>query len=126
MFNSEDIYTALNVSDITDLLDTYVSTPALWEATRIPQSFTGTESINYYMSGTANGGLEYGDYVYSINCRSATEAGVKIIAQAVYDEINRGIYSDYSIKISVLPIIPPADDTDLYNIPIEAVILSKA
>lgn len=128
MFNSEDIYTALNVAGITALLDDYeasTTVKALFDGIIIPQDFTGTESINFYMSGTFLAGMEYGNYRYSINCRSADYEDSRIMADMVIDSINRVSYPDHYIVCSVLQTIPPQDDTDVFNTPVEAILKKR-
>lgn len=122
MLGDNILYTALNVTDITDLLDSFGSGKALFSAKLLPTSFTGNKSINYYMSGVFNGALEYGRYLYSINCRSNDFHESKEIAVAVKDEINRNNYTNSFITVSILETIPPMDDTDVYNTPVEAII----
>jgi hypothetical protein len=128
MFSSEDVYMALNVASITALLDDYEASTtvnALFDGHIIPQDFTGTESINFYMSGVFLGGIEWEEYRYSINCRSATDMGSRTMAKAVIDGINRVHYDDYFIVCSVLQTIPPMDKTDVYNTPVEATIKKR-
>lgn len=116
------LYTALNVTDITDLLDSYNTGKALFSAKLIPEDFTGNKSINFYMSGVFNAALEYGRYLYSINCRSNNFYESKEIAIAVKDEINRRHYTNSFMTASILETIPPMNDTDNYNTPVEAII----
>lgn len=125
MFGSDQLYDALNISAITDLLDGFLTGKGLFSDNLIPQSFSGTESINFYMVSPYNGGLNYNDYSYSINCRSNTYSGSRAIAEAVKTGINRVSYSTYYIVLSVLSTIPPQDETDVYNTPIEVTIKSR-
>jgi hypothetical protein len=125
LFGSDLLNNALNVAPITDLLDVYMSGKALFQGTLIPQDFTLDKSINIYMSGIYNAALEYDQYLYNISCRDKTETGSKTIAGAVITEINRVHYPDYYIVCSVLETIPPQDQTDNYNTPIEATIKAR-
>lgn len=130
MFGSDDLYTALNQTAITDLLDDYeVSSTstmsALFDGMILPQDFTGTESINYYMTTPFNAAADNEIYKYSINCRSADYHSSLTMAYTVKETINRSFGDDYYIICIVLAPIPPADNTDVYNTPIEATILKK-
>jgi len=126
MFGSSEMYTALNITDITSLLDTYASSPALFSDDLLPQDFgADKKSINYYRVGLYDGGLEYSNYSYSINCRAKSKTESETIAQAVKDGINRTSYSDYFIVVNVLQTIPPIDDTDSYNTPLETTIKGR-
>ena len=124
MFGSEDIYTALNVSSITNLLDTWGTGKALFAEPLIPESFTGTEVINFYMATPYNGGIEIEKYEYTINCRSATFKKSAELSLAVFTALNRANGTDSFTVCSVLKTIPPVDNTDTYNTPV-TVILKK-
>jgi len=87
MFGSSEMYTALNITDITSLLDTYASSPALFSDDLLPQDFgADKKSINYYRVGLYDGGLEYSNYSYSINCRAKSKTESETIAQAVKEK----------------------------------------
>lgn len=125
MFGQDKIYTALNVSSITGLLDDYRTGKALFSESVMPEDFTGQKSVNYYMVSSFNGGLEYSEYRYSISCRAATQGEASTIASAVFDALNRSSYGDYYIVCSVNPVIPPADDTDNFNVPVEIILKTR-
>ncbi|MGD8305150.1 MAG: hypothetical protein PVF17_00720 [Ignavibacteria bacterium] len=125
MFGSDILYTALNVTNITDLLDSFGTGKALFSDNLIPQSFTGDKSINFYMTSPFNCSMEYNDYRYTINCRASTYNESRTIAEAVKDEINRSKYANSFMVVSILGTIPPQDDTDNYNTPVEARIKGK-
>lgn len=135
MFSSDDLYTALNDSTITDLLDVYKTSKtsstysALFDEMIVPREVIwstgdGTETINFYMSAPLTAS-DVEEYRYSINCRSAKYEDSRTMAGAVRDTINRVSYSDYYIVCEVLATIPPADATDVYNTPIEAIIKKR-
>jgi hypothetical protein len=107
------------------LLDDYGETKALFNSTVIPDDFTGDEVVNYYDSGTYNVALEYGDYIYTINCRSKTESGSKAIASEIISLLNRVFYNYIYVTISKLATIKPIDETDIYNTPLLVQILDK-
>lgn len=122
MIGSTELYNALNVSAITSLLDSFLTGKALFDEVVIPQSFTGSNSINFYMIGPLNGSLSYNEYSYSISCRSNDYYNSRNIANTVYETINRVHYNRYIIYTQILPTIPPFDDTDNYNTPVEVII----
>lgn len=125
MLGIGELYTALNVTAITNLLDTYSTGKALFIEPVIPEKFTGSKSINAYMTSPANGALEYELYNYSASCRAKTAGESRTIAQAVHDAINRVNYTDYYIVSSIGVTIPPQDDTDNFNTPVEIIIKKR-
>lgn len=124
MFGNDRMYAALNISDITDLLDTYSGSPAIFGSTQIPEGFVGTEVINYYGSGF-NATLHYNEYSFTVNCRSQLEYNSLILAKAVIDNLNETAVTDGRLYCSLLATIPPFDETDLYNTPVTVIMKSK-
>lgn len=124
-FNSNLMYDALNQSSITDLLDTVSSVVGLFDARAIPEFFTGFKTINFYLNGPYNGSLEWNEYLYSVNCRAKTDGESRAIAQAVFTALNRADFTDYHTTCQVLGTIPPEDDTDVFNTPIEVLLKSR-
>jgi len=129
MYGSADLFTALNVSAITDGLDNYVvgenTYKALFGSNVLPSDFTGNKSINFYMSMPFNAALDYEQYNYSANCRAGTYNESLTIAKSVIDEVNRKSYTNYFITVLLLPTIKPLDDTDNYNTPLELTIQKR-
>lgn len=124
MLNSKDMFDALNVSSVTSAIGTYGSAPALWGDILIPKGFIG-KSINFYVSASYDLRREYIQGVYTINCRAATHGEAEAIAKAVISAVNRTSYSTYYIGCQILPVIPPADETDNYNCIVEAILKKK-
>ena len=122
--NSTDIYNALNVSDITDLIDSFGDHPAIFSAAIVPQEFSGNH-INYYTAEPISGGLEYTREVWTINCRADTQHEALSIAASVFLEINRKSYSNYFLVCDVYPVIPPQDTTDQFNCVVEATLKKR-
>lgn len=119
MLNST-IYNALNVSGITALLGTYKTKTAIFSDALIPQDCTAEKTINFYASAPYSGVVEYSELIYTINCRAKTMKDSQTIAAAVRTAINRVSGIDYYITVDIIPTIPPADDRDNYNTPVEA------
>jgi len=118
MFGATEIYTALNVVGITNLLDTYGAGKALFNDSLIPDNFTGKKSINFYLISPIIGASELEEYEYSVNCRAATFDKSLTMAYTVHSALNR-VHGIDSFKLSsVLQTIPPQDSTDVYNTPI--------
>lgn len=122
MFDYKDgtyIYNVLtNDSTVTTLVGT-----AIYNDLLIPQDETSLDTINYYPIQPYNGGLEYFNRTWSVNCRSKSLITSRDIAKAVYEALNR-VSGDSDSKtyfgiVSVLPTLPPFDDTDVYNTPID-------
>lgn len=131
-FNTE-ILTALNVSAIMSLLDTYYDDvtntllPALWASNEIPEVFDAEnqKSINFFRVTPINNTIEYGQSDYQASCRAKKEADSITIAAAVVNEINRKNYSGYTLKTSMSIAIPPEDETDNWNTPVTITILQR-
>jgi hypothetical protein len=112
--------TVLGDATLVALLDTFDSNPAVFGDIVAPSKFTGSEYINFYHSSPINTTLEYEDEVYTLNCRSATHKGSYTIQSAVIDAFNRkASRTDGFYTCNVLSVIGPADETDIYNGPVE-------
>jgi len=100
----------------------YVGT-SIYNARMVPDTDTSAETINFYMTGNFDAALEYGDFTWSIDCRSTEEAGALTIAIAVKDALNREHKSvsgyHYFGTVTILPVIPPVDNVDVYNMPVQ-------
>jgi len=117
---STNIFTALNVSAITSLLDEYTAgVPALFADTVIPEDCTAMKTINFYQVGMIDLALNYIQATYSVNCRAPTQTEAETIAAAVVGSVNRTSYTEFFTNCQLGAPIPPADATDVYNIPIE-------
>jgi hypothetical protein len=126
MFGSDELYDALNVTGITNLLDTSQSQKGLFDGRILPSWFIGDATINFYLINPFTGYFgPFKEYVYSVDCRAKTDGESRAIAQAVYNEVHRKAYSGYFILCSVLGTLPPSDDTDVFNTPCEVILKSK-
>ena len=105
----------INDSTITAL------TTAIYRARIIPESESSLETVNIYPT-SFNGGLEYFQRDWSVDCRSENEYTSQSISTAVYNVFNRANFTydgkTYYTVVSVLGTIPPIDDTDVYNTPV--------
>ena len=124
MFAENKLQSLLNTPAITGQLSTFTigstSYPMLLNGHVLPSEWGPQAStINYYLSQNVAGGLDYGDYVYYINCRAASESASRAIASTVFNTLNRLSRPDTGAVCSVMPTIPPADETDNYNTIIE-------
>ena len=124
MFGSQKIQELLDVSAITTLLDTFVigstSYPMIARGHLVPDAWGPQAStINYYTTSSIAGGIEYGAFSYTVNCRAATELRSQEIAQAIYTALNRDVQGSYGVVCSIMPSIPPMDETDNFNTIIE-------
>lgn len=118
-YGGDYIYTVLtNEAAVTDIVDTSIYTARL-----VPETDDSSETINYYRTGNLDRSLNYFDILWSINCRGSTEKLSNQIAEAVGDALNRNFDTvsgkQYYSVVSVLPTIPPIDNADVYNTPVE-------
>ncbi len=116
------IYSTLSGdSDITAEVGT-----SIYNARMIPQTDDSAETINFYQAGTLNMTDEYFQLTWSIDCRAATDYTSQKIAGLVTTALNRVNTTvggkDYFGTISILPTIPPADESDVYNTPVEIIV----
>lgn len=136
-FGNSQMYAALNITAITDLLDTRASgdtRKALWGDCVIPSQYsynsvtyktTANKTINYYRVAPILTGSEVQQIVFNVVCRGKTQADVEKIAEAVVKNVHRRTYHGYFIRCKVLAIIPPADSTDNYNQTVECELILK-
>lgn len=119
-YGREELYGLLTDSSVTDLLTDGVG--GIWYSTVLPNTTdTGDSTINYYRSTAVEGGLNYLRADYSVNCRADTMAKAEAIARAVFDVVNRHYNDSVYFVCSVLGVISPQDETDVYNAPVEVV-----
>ena len=119
------MFDALNQASITSLLDTDQGTLGLFDSRGIPSFFTKFKTINFYLGGPFNGSLENEQYTYVVACRAKTDGESRTIAEAVFDNLNRADFPDYHTNCNVLGTIPPADDNDTYNTPLEIILKTR-
>jgi hypothetical protein len=120
MFGSNELYTALNVTDITDLLDTdatMASGKALYNKPLVPNANV-VRSINFYMNGVHNASADVPEYTYTCSCRSNDYDESREIAEAIANTIDRQKVGDFWFNCNILPTLSPADSTDSYNTPV--------
>jgi len=116
-YGQAELHTLLTDSSITALVDS----DNIYYDTVVPDEDVSadTPTINYYRVGLVDGGLNYMQTTYSVNCRNVSQATAEAVARAVFDVLNRHESSSVFFVVSVLPVIPPADPTDVYNSPVE-------
>ena len=112
------IYNGLkNNISITTIVGT-----SIYNDTVIPVADISTETINFYDISPLFGGQEYFDKRYSIDCRAASSAVSKNIAELVFLEFNRNSGDasgkKYFSRCDIGQTIPPADSQDVYNTPV--------
>ena len=129
-FAANQLQALLNVSAITGLLDTFfigeTEYPMLVHGMVMDDAWGPQKStINYYQAESISGGIDYGDYVYYINCRAAKESDSRTIAHTVFNQINRLTRGQYNAVCALLKPIPPADETDNFNSIVEIKLRTK-
>ena len=124
-YNPSILYNAINVSSVTDLLDTVSGVVGLFDGRVVPEFFTGFKTINFYLSSPFSGSQEWAEYNFSINCRAKTGAESRTIAAAVFDQLNRADFTDFHTNCDVLGTLPPIDSTDVFNTPVECILKSR-
>ena len=107
-----------NDTDITDIVGT-----SIYEGLKVPGDDDSEETINFYRINPFNGGLEYFESRFSIDCRSKSYLTSRDLASNVFTAINREFATvngkRYFAVCDILTTIPPVNDTDSYNTPVE-------
>lgn len=128
-YGQAELYTILNVSSVTSLL---TKTSYIFYGTKIPElDATGAaisaqaKIINYYAEGPIDLGRDFVEGSYSINCRASIQSVAEAIRAAVLDVVNRSNSGSYYFVASVLPVLPPADATDVFNAPVSLIVKGR-
>ena len=128
-FGLTEIKEALDNGNIDAVLSDYVYTDvatglpvtmkAKFNALIIPSSLSAQASTVNYYPGVFDGGLEYGQMVWTVNCRAGTYAQSRTIAETVFTELNRSNDNNWYCLCSMLETVKPQDETDNYNTVVE-------
>lgn len=122
MLGNTEVYNALNVADITSLLDKRSTTdtkPALIGDLIIPSSWTAKKTINFYPLSPVNFSQEMTDFIFAVNCRASSMFESQKIAYTVAKALNRFSNTEAFFKAVMNKPIPPQDSTDTYNTQVE-------
>ncbi|HNX81919.1 MAG TPA: hypothetical protein PKL77_07215 [Candidatus Omnitrophota bacterium] len=137
MFGNAQMYAALNVTEITNTIDVKSkgdTAKALFNALIVPTVYsfggssvkiTAEKTINFYRIAPISTGSEVQRIVFQVNCRAPLLSQAETIGYAVFTQLHRRTYSGYFIRCKVLAPIPPADNTDTYNQPVECEMILK-
>jgi hypothetical protein len=115
---SAELYALLSGdTTLVALVDEYSDEPAIFrDCLVMPSDFTG-KGINFHLGGTGvDGGLPYTDVLHTLSCRAKLEGESRAIAAAAFAAINR---VRAGIVATVMPTLPPQDETDDFNTPVE-------
>jgi len=82
------------------------------------------KTINYYRLDPVRGGIRPHFLNYSASCRAYTQYDAETIQDAVFTALNRKRHNKSFFVCRKLAIIPPADQADNYNAPVEIMIKS--
>lgn len=83
----------VTVDSVTDLLDTFTAGatyPAIFVQGTVPSAYQDLTLLQIYRVSTI-GSSEINNPLYTVNCRADSEYKADLIAQAVYDVLNREI-----------------------------------
>lgn len=87
---------------------------------------TSKNTINFYKTGPVNKALEYDSFQWSVDCRGESYTKSRDIATAAADALNRAgstVNSKlYFSVVEILRTLPPVNDTDVYNTPVQVTI----
>jgi hypothetical protein len=82
-------------------------------------------TVNYYEASPLDDSHPLTDTTITASCRASTRSKVKALRDAVATALNRKRVNDSFFVCSRLSIIPPADENDNFNAPVEVKILNK-
>jgi hypothetical protein len=131
MFGSAELYTALHDPAILATIDVYddpaaqVSYPAIFNDLMLPRQEDfplEKRSINFHRYAPVHLGRDFEQYSYQCNCRAKTFQEAQLIHDTIVSVLNRISLNDYYIVCRTMPCIPPIDERDNYNIPVEILI----
>lgn len=119
MNGQASLHSILIDSSITTSLTDGAS--GIWNDMVLPVGVGAQDTtINYYIVSTIEGGIDYLDADYSVNCRAPSMKDAATLAIAVKSVVDRNATIDgMFFRVSVLPVIGPQDDTDNYNAPLD-------
>jgi hypothetical protein len=121
--NGTQLYLWLKADDdITGLLDTIGSYPAIIMTKMVNEEYQDLTMLQVYRMSTIEA-VDINPVTYTINCRASTEVKADTIAQAVYNSINRKIADDKMAKCMAYPCI--YEDVNHYNTPIDVVMYNN-
>ncbi len=115
-----------NSTPVTDL----VAIGNIYNARKVDPTATVDETINFYRLGNFDATLEYFQVDWSIDCRAKNPYIAENIATAVTTALNRVDNTIVDSKlyfgtVNILPIIPPMDEADVYNVPVNLTVRRK-
>ena len=101
--------------------------PQIYPNTGDPGTQVGAtdSTINYYRVSPVDVRTLPMQTTYSVNCRASNMAAAEEIQKAAKDVLNRHSNGSVIFGVQVLSTIPPADETDNYNAPLEVIARSK-
>ena len=120
-YGGDYLYTTLSTDSAVQAITT-----AIYNARMIPSDETSAKTVNFYATSPTNPRLEYFEARWSIDCRAPIESDALDLATAVVAAINRkhkteGTKSYFGV-VDILWPIPPANDADVYNVPVQVYI----
>lgn len=124
-FGGDIIYSILsNDSSITTIVST-----SIYEDHIVPATDTTTETINFYKLNPFAGGADFFESRFSIDCRAADYNTSQTLAYNVFAALNREFATlsgkEYFFRCDILSTIPPVNETDVYNTPVQVYIRRK-
>ena len=122
MNGAETLYLALDADpSLSNLLSVVGGLKALTQGVVEPDSWGPKDStVSLYQAGVRDYTLPILDNVITANCRALTEATALQIAGAVITAVNRiSITGGGRYYCSQLGVLPPIDQTDSFNVPVE-------
>ena len=135
-----DLHTTIyNDATIQSLVSSYVKSTvteyAVFNSNLIPSDIStdsglknfdvSDTTINHYTVTPQDDSIPLTDLTRSVSCRAYTYEDAETLQTAVSDALNRKRVNDSFFVCSRLSIIPPADESDNYNAPVEVKILNK-
>jgi len=125
MIGQTAIFNALSADSlVVSLISTVNGWGCIAVGSREPDTWGPKDStISIYSASPVDHSLEYLSNTITANCRAETEGKALTLAAAVVTALNRkDITGGGRFYCSTLPVIPPLDETDSFNVPVEIVI----
>jgi len=98
-------------------------TTSVYNARMVPPDAPAGKTINFYPVVPMNARGEFFESRWSIDCRAPLESDALDLATAVVAALNRRSYAaggkTYYGVVDMLGPVPPANDADVYNVPVQ-------
>lgn len=127
-YGSEQLFRQIDSDTVVaSLISTYPGGNMIFVDPILPDAIVGPGdvTVNLYQAANFDHRLEYGEYAWTASCRGPSYSKARGLAVAVVNAVNRLSEEEYFFTAQSLPVLPPADGTDNYGVPVEITIKTR-